>query len=89
MDKNSEKKFIQSPVAIICYVLAAIMLIYACFQAGSTVQQINEYYSGYGMTAKPSEYIAYVLQAMMQPLLYAVTIFMLGYILNAVRKMNG
>lgn len=88
MDKNTEKKFIQSPMAIICYVLAALMLIYACFQAGSTVKQINEYYSSYGMTAKPSEYLAYVIQAMIEPLLHAVTIFMFGYILNTIRKMD-
>ena len=32
MDKKNEKKFIQSPVAIICYVVAALMLVYACYQ---------------------------------------------------------
>ena len=44
MDKKNEKKFIQSPVAIICYVLAALMVVYACYQGGSTVKQINEYF---------------------------------------------
>lgn len=88
MDKKNEKKFIQSPVAIICYVLAALLLVYACYQGGSTVGQINEYYAGYGMSAKPSEYVMYVFQAMMEPVLHAIVIFMAGYILTAVRKLD-
>ena len=88
MDKKNEKKFIQSPVAIICYVLAALMLIYACYQGGSTVNQINEYYAGYGMSAKPTEYVMYVFQAMLEPVFHAIVIFMVGYILTAVRKLD-
>ena len=88
MDKKNEKKFIQSPIAVICYILAALMLIYACFQAGSTVKQINEYYSSYGMSAKASEYVTYVLQAILDPLIHAFTFFIAGYILNAVRKLD-
>ena len=89
MDKKNEKKFIQSPVAIICYVVAALMLVYACYQGGSTVKQINEYYAGYGMSAKASEYVMYVLQAMLEPLFHAIVIFMAGYILTAVRKLDS
>lgn len=88
MDKKNEKKFIQSPVAIICYVLAALMVVYACYQGGSTVKQINEYYASYGMSAKPMEYVTYVLQGMLEPLIHAFTFFIAGYILNAVRKLD-
>ena len=88
MDKKNEKKFIQSPVAVACYVIAALMLIYACYQGGSTVGQINEYYAGYGMSAKPMEYVTYVFQAMLEPVFHAIVIFMAGYILNAVRKLD-
>ena len=88
MDKKNEKKFIQSPVAIICYVLAALMVVYACYQGGNTVKQINEYYASYGMSAKPMEYVTYVLQGMLEPLIHAFTFFIAGYILNAVRKLD-
>lgn len=88
MDKNKEKKFMQSSITIICYVFAALMLVYACYQGGSTVNQINEYYASYGMDAKATEYVSYVFQAMLEPVFHAVVIFMAGYILNAVRKLD-
>lgn len=88
MDKKNEKKFIQSPVAIVCYLIAALMLVYASYQGGSTVKQINEYYAGYGMSAQASEYVKYVFQAVMEPIFHAIIIFMAGYILNAVRKLD-
>ena len=91
MKKNNEikeKVYKQSPVAICCYVIAAALLVYACYMAGSTVSQIKQYYSGYGMDPSAKEYFTYVLQAMIDPLIRAVLIFMAGYILTAVRKLD-
>ena len=45
---DKKKKFRRSPVTVICFVLAALMLIYACYQGGSTIHQINDYYAQLG-----------------------------------------
>ena len=84
MDKI--KIYRRSGVSVACYVFAAIILIYTCYTAGGTVNQINEYYAQYGMSAQASEYITYVAQSVLPYLFYAVATFMLGYILDAVRK---
>lgn len=83
---NKNKIYRRSGITIACYVFAVILLIYTCYNAGTVVNQINEYYESYGMSAKPMEYITYVAQNAMPSLVYTVTIFMLGYILDAVRK---
>ena len=85
---DKKKKFRRSPVTVICYVLAALMLIYACYQAGTTIHQINEYYSQYGMKATPVEYLTYVSQAIMTTLINAIVLFMLAMIHDDVRKNN-
>ena len=85
---DKKKKFRRSPVTIICYVLAALMLIYTCYQGGTTVHQINEYYGQYGMKATPVEYITYVGQAIMAMLINAIVLFMLAKIHDDVRKNN-
>ena len=85
---DKKKKFRRSPVTIICYVLAALMLIYTCYQGGTTVHQINEYYGQYGMKATPVEYITYVGQAIMATLINAIVLFMLAKIHDDVRKKN-
>lgn len=85
---NTEKKYKGSVWATICYVLAALMLIYTCYQAGNTVKTINDYYAQYQMTAKPMEYVTYILQSTLEPLMHTVVLFMLGYIVNEVRKCN-
>lgn len=85
---DKEKKFRRSPATVICYVLAALMLIYTCYQIGSTVKMINEYYAQYGMSATPVEYLTYVAQNALTPLINAVIFFMLAKILDEVRKNN-
>ena len=85
---DNKKKFRRSAVAVICYVLAALMLIYTCYQIGSTIHTINEYYAQYGMKATPVEYLTYVGQNAMTPLVNAVILFMLARVLEEVRKNN-
>lgn len=86
--KKGEKKYRRSAVSVACYVIAALMFGYVCYQIGTTVQTINEYYSQYGMSAQPLEYVTYTLQSALQPIVYTIVIFMLGYILDAVRRNN-
>jgi uncharacterized membrane protein len=85
---SNEKKYKKSPVAIICYLLSAAMLIYTCYMIGNTVHTINEYYAQYEMSASLGEYVTYLLQSALDPMVYTVIFFMLGYILDAVRKNN-
>lgn len=86
--KKDEKKYRRSAVSVVCYVIAALMFGYVCYQIGTTVQTINEYYAQYGMSAQPLEYVTYTLQSALQPIVYTIVIFMLGYILDAVRRNN-
>lgn len=83
-----EKVYKQSPVAICCYVFAAALLIYTFYMAGSTVKQVTEYYSSIGVSASAKEYFTYVIQTAIDPLVRAVLVFMAGYVLTAVRKLD-
>lgn len=85
---DQKKKFRKSAATIICYVLAALMLIYTCYQIGNTVFTINQYYAQYGMKATAVEYFTYCLQSAMTPLINTVIFFMLAKILDEVRKNN-
>ena len=85
---DQKKKFRRSAVTTICYVLAALMLIYTCYQIGSTVHTINEYYGQYGMQATAVEYLTYTAQAALTPLFNTIVLFMLARILDEVRKNN-
>ena len=84
----SEKKFRMSPLAIACYAIACLTVIYMFYLAGSTVSQINEYYAQYGMSAKASDYVKYIAQSLVSPAITGFTFFMLGYILDTVRKLD-
>ena len=86
--KKDGKKYRRSVVSVACYVIAILMFGYVCYQIGTTVQTINEYYAQYGMSAQPLEYVTYTLQSALQPIVYTIVIFMLGYILDAVRRNN-
>ena len=85
---NKEKKYRRSALSIACYVIALLMLLYIIYMAGSTAAQINQYYAQYEMKAQPMEYFTYIMQSVMEPLINAVIFFMLGYILDEVRKNN-
>jgi hypothetical protein len=82
------KKLKVSPVVIICYVLAALSLVYFCYLLGTTYKTIADYYSAYGMKPQFGETVAYILQSAVTPLVNTILLFMAGYILNAVRKLD-
>lgn len=84
----NEKKFIRSKIAIACYVLAGLLLVYTFYTIGSTIAYLAQYFQAYGtsFTANIKDSLAYLLQSAYQPLTYAVTVFMGGYILETIRR---
>ena len=82
------KKFRRSPVAIACYVLAALTAAYFIAVIFSTMSTIHQYYAQYQMSAGFGETVGYLLQNGLSPLVSAVTLFMAGFILEEVRKLN-
>lgn len=83
-----EKKFIRSKIAIACYVIAGLLLVYTFYTIGSTVAYLASYFEAYGTTlsANFGDSITYILQSTCQPLAYTVLIFMAGYILETIRR---
>ena len=82
------KKFRRSPVAIVCYAIAALVFVYFAAVVVSTIISINQYYSSYGMSPGFGETLGYILQNGLTQLVSAITIFMAGFILEEVRKLN-
>ena len=85
---NKKKKYRRSRFAIACYVLAAAMLIFACYLGGRTVMVINQSFADRPVDPTAGIYFNYILEQTLQPLFYMVVFFMLGYILDEVRKNN-
>ena len=86
---DNNKKYRRSALSIVCYVLAALMVLFIIYTAGSTVAQINQYYAQYDMKAQPMEYVTYIMQAVLAHIVNAFLFFMMGYILDEVRKNNA
>ncbi|MBQ6388656.1 MAG: hypothetical protein IJH90_03375 [Mogibacterium sp.] len=82
------KKFRRSPITIACYVIAALIVVYFCVTAVSTIRTIDEYYAQYGMTGTFTEYVTYIFQNGFGTLVNAIMIFMAGLIYDAVRKLD-
>lgn len=82
------KKFKRSPLAIACYVIAALLGVYFIYTAVTSVKTVVEYYESYGMSAGAGEVIAYVLQTGLTSLVSALLMCMAGFILEEVRKLN-
>ena len=82
------KKFRKSPIAIVCYVFAAVFAAYFVATEVNTISTIYEYYAPYGVAPTVGEVVGYMVQQGMQPLAYAILVCMAGIILEAVRKLN-
>lgn len=82
------KKFKKSPIAIVCYVFAAIFAVYLISTEVSSVHSIYEYYAPYDMTPGFSEVLMYAIQQGITPLAAAIVTCMAGLILEEVRKLN-
>ena len=82
------QKFKKSPVTIICYVFAALALVYCCYVLGNSYKTVAEYYAAYNMKPQFGEILTYMMQSGLAPLTSAVTLFMAAYILDTVRKLD-
>jgi hypothetical protein len=82
------QKLKKSPVSIVCYVIAALALIYCFYVLGTAYKTVAQYYAAYNMKPQIGEIVTYVLQTGLAPLTSAITLFMAAYILDAVRKLD-
>ena len=82
------KKFRKSPIAIACYVFAAIFAAYFVATEVNTVSTIYDYYAPYGVSPTFGEVAGYMLQQGIGSLTAAVMTLMAGIILEEVRKLN-
>lgn len=83
-----EKKLRKSPLAVILYIVSALLLVYSCYLIGSTIVYIFSYYGQYSMAPGIAEVASYVLQSAYQPLVFAFLTFAAARILNEVRALN-
>lgn len=81
-------KFRRSRISIACYAFAAIIAIYFIASCVSTYVSVRDYYAAYQMTPGFFEVFGYILQNGINTVIYAVLVFMAGYILDAVRKLD-
>lgn len=88
--KMKEKKLRKSGIAIACYAIAGVLMLYVIYSVISAVAYLNSYFAQYGMTIGDSfgDAFSYIVSATLNPLVMAVLIFMAGYILEAVRSLN-
>lgn len=84
------KKLKKSPVSILCYVIAALSLIYALYALVSGYSYLNSYFSAYGTSigANLGDAATYMLSQSFTPLCFAVMVFMCGHINEGVRALN-
>ena len=68
--------------------MAAITAAYFIAVIFSTMSTIHQYYAQYQMSAGFGETLGYLLQNGLSPLVSAITLFMAGFILEEVRKLN-
>ncbi len=86
----NDKECKKPGIAMACYVVAAVLFIYAFYSIGSTIAYLNSYFAQYGLTigSQLGEALNYILSAALQPLTMAILIFMAGRILEAARSQN-
>ncbi|MDO4975263.1 MAG: hypothetical protein Q4E61_02965 [Alphaproteobacteria bacterium] len=83
-----EKKYIKSTLVTVLYVIAIIAAAYAIFMLVSTVVAIVDYGKQAGQAVPFKEIFTALLQAVFQPLVSAVLVFVGAKIYDAVRILN-
>lgn len=85
---KEEKIFQRSPMTIVCYVLAVILLIFAIRQMVDSWATIKDYYSAYEMGSNTVDNILYMIQSSIASLTFAFVAFISGFIISEIRKGN-
>ena len=88
MKMNEEKKFQRSPMTIVCYVLAALLLILAIQQMVSAWSTAADYYAAYELDQNPMDECLYVLQSAMATLTFTFLAFIGEFSIGEIRKLN-
>lgn len=82
------KQFRKSPIAIACYVISVLILAYCLYVCANAIGYVNQYFASMGMPAEFGVTLEYIIQSGLSPFVSAVTVFMAGFILEEVRKLN-
>ena len=85
---KEEKIFQRSPMTIVCYVLAAILLVLAIHQMVDAWTTAADYYNAYDLESSKTEEALYMLQSSMATLTFAFVSFISGFIISEIRKGN-
>lgn len=86
----NEKKLRKSPIAIACYVISALLLIYTVYSVVSAAAYLSQYFAAYGSTisANLGDSVSTILSSALQPFCFAVVIFVAAKILEELRSQN-
>ena len=82
--KHKSSKLPKTTIA--CYVIAAIALVHCLFVIINTTKQVNDYYAAYNASAGFVERSKYIFDAVFEPFISAVLIFMTGKIYAKIEK---
>lgn len=84
------KKLKKSPISIVCYVLAALALVYCVYAIGAAIVYLNSYFTAYGTSigANLKDAFTYIVGQSFTPLTSGVLLFMTGHINDSIRSMN-
>lgn len=90
VEEVTMKKLKKSSITIVCYVFAAITLVYTIYAIGSAVTYLNSYFAAYGASigANFKDAFSYIVGQAFMPLVLAVLLFMAGHINDAIRALN-
>ena len=84
------KKLKKSPISIVCYVIAALSLVYGIYAFAGGISYLNQYFTAYGTSISENmkDTMSYLLSQSFTPLCFAVLVFMCGHINDAVRALD-
>lgn len=84
------KKLKKSPISIVCYVIAALSLVYGIYAFAGGISYLNQYFTAYGTSISENmkDAMSYLLSQSFTPLCFAVLVFMCGHINDAVRALD-
>ena len=82
------KHYFKSKITYMFYVLAILLGIYALVQVIIISNDMHEYYHSMGMPLPARDFLHYLIQAGLQPLVWMFMMFGFGYGIDEIRKQN-